>query len=205
MQVIIYFLNLPFNKSIHIIMKTIINIVLSMLILFAFSLTSFAGDKDRGIRAGYLSGQIKVDGENAFDNNLSSFYLGFYKDKRIIPALRVGAGLEYLQTGSQQDNDNKYQLGYIGVPIKIQGKVGPIYALTGVSPSFKISEKMTLLGNDFEIPDDDKAKVFDLPLFVGGGFQIMMIGIEARYYIGLTEIQDKTKNQYLQVGLTLSF
>ncbi len=185
-------------------MRTTTNIVISLVILFVFSLTTFAGDKDRGIRAGYVSGQIKVDGEKLFDNNLSSFYLGVYKDKRIVPALRIGAGLEYLNTGSQ-DSDNKYQLGYIGIPLKIQIKAGPVFVNTGVSPSFKISDKMTLLGQDIDTPDDLKANVFDLPLFIGGGFEILMISIEARYYMGLTEIQEKTKNQYLQIGLAVSF
>lgn len=186
-------------------MKTNKSFLLSLILLFAFSFSIYAGDKDRGIRAGYVSGQVIVDGSNLFDNSLGGFYLGIYKDKRLVPAVRLGAGLEYLQTGSQQDSDNKYQLGYIGVPIKIQGKVGPVYGLGGIAPSFKISEKFTLLGQNVDLADDDKANVFDLPVFIGGGFQIMMIGIEARYYWGLTEIQEKAKNQYLQVGLTLSF
>lgn len=186
-------------------MKINKSVLLSLILVFAFSFSIYAGDKDRGIRAGYVSGQVKVDNKNLLENSLGGFYLGIYKDKRIVPAVRLGAGLEYVQTGSQQDSDNKYQLGYIGIPIKVQGKVGPVYGLGGLAPSFKISEKMTLLGQNVDIPDDTKANVFDLPVFVGGGFQIMMIGIEARYYWGLTEIQEKTKNQYLQVGLTLSF
>lgn len=185
-------------------MKTRTNIVLSLVLLFAFSISSFAGDKDRGVRAGYLSGSIYVDG-NKVGDNLNSFYLGVYKDKRIVPALRIGAGLDYLQTGWYTDGDNKYQLSYIGIPLKAQVKLGPVFAQTGISANFRVGESMTLLGQDVDIADDEKANVFDLPVYVGGGIQIMMIGIEARYYWGLTEINELTKNQYLQLGLTLSF
>jgi len=50
--------------------------------------------------------------------------------------------------------------------------------------------------------------VFDVPVFAGVGFQILMIRIEARYHWGTMSLYDSTidpyKTQNFQIGLGIA-
>lgn len=185
-------------------MKRLQNLtVILVVVLLACTCPAKAGDK-LGVRAGFHSAALYDDGNMlASTTHLQSFYFGLFKDNKIIPLLSLGTGLEYFQNGGKVDDDNKLVLHYLSVPVNVKAKVGPVFALTGLAPSIKISEKQYIAGQ--KSTPDDKSKVFDAPFFLGAGIKIAIVSIEARYHWGLIEIDDGVKNQYLQIGAGISF
>lgn len=163
-----------------------------------------AGDDDKigGIRAGYQSAAVHLDG-NMTEKHLESFYIGLTREKQIVPILHYGVGIEYFQNGLQIDDDNKYVLHYVSIPINLKAKLGPVFARTGVAGNLKVNEKIFIAGNK-ETPDD-KAKIFDGAFYVGAGVEVLMITLEARYHWGLTEFDSGLKNQYFQLGAGIAF
>lgn len=195
-------------------MKTKITIFLTLLFITSFTAVNAQSDnKDvtKGVRAGWQASNFYIDGSSDGTTNLSSFYIGIFGEKKLIPLLRFGASLEYSQVGSVSSDidDTKYVMHYVGIPLYVKVKLGPVFALGGAAANFKVGEKLTFLGEDFEIPDDSKGNVFDVPIFLGLGVKILMINIEARYYWGMLDI-DKSddftmKSQYFQIGAGISF
>lgn len=173
----------------------------SMFLMLALTQTVKAGDDDDGksshfgVRAGWQWSLLNGSGGNS--DRLSSMYIGAYREHKLIPLLRYSYGLEYAQMGGDLKSAGDYRLNYIGVPIYLKGKLGPVYALAGTALNLKISES----GGNF----DKKADTFDMPIFIGGGFKILIVSVEVRYGWGLFEVQETAKNEYMQLGLTLSF
>lgn len=162
------------------------------------------GHKVGGIRAGYQS-SIYVKGGDQLTGTtpLEKFYVGLYRDTRIIPTLHFGSGLEYYQNGARLNDDNKRVLHYVGVPVYLKVKLGPVFALGGFEPSFKVSEKQFLAG--VKSTPNDKSNWFDAPFFLGAGLKILFISVEARYHWGTLNVYDNAYSQYLQIGAALSF
>lgn len=187
-------------------MKNIFSFVaLAMFALITFS--AQAGDK-MGIRAGYQLASFNADGsmlENT--NNLNGFYVGVFKENQIIPLLKLGYGLDFMQNGAELSDFGTYTLNYLSVPLYLKAKVGPVFGLAGVGASFKLSDKLTNGEMETDASDYMATRDFDLPLFIGGGFKILMLTIEGRYNWGMIELNKITgaKNHYLQIGASLSF
>jgi hypothetical protein len=177
-------------------------------VLVALSaLNSNAGDKI-GIRAGYQMASFHVDGSMlANTDNLNSFYMGIFKENQLIPLLKFGYGLDYLQNGAELSDFGKYKLNYLSIPLYVKAKIGPVFGLAGTGLNFKISDKLENGGMETDADDNYATKDFDMPLFIGGGFKILMVTIEARYNWGLIDINETLgiKNQYWQIGASLSF
>jgi len=162
------------------------------------------GKKIGGIRFGYHSAAMYDDGSKlSGTTNHQGFYLGFFRDNKLIPALHLGTGLEYFQNGYRVDDDNKLVLHYVSIPLDLKVKLGPLFALTGLAPSFKVSEKAMVNGTSST--PDEKSKGFDAPFLLGAGFKILFITVEARYHWGLIELHEGIKSQYLQIGAAVSF
>lgn len=185
-----------------------LNYLLVAVFLFSMIYSVNAKDKDKsmGIRAGYQSSGLFLDGSkyNGLDN-LNSFYVGLSRDTKLIPVLHLGTGLEYFQNGARLDDDNKVVLHYLSVPLHLKVKLGPVFALTGFSPSFKISEKIFENGEKRSPDSDEKSNWFDIPFHVGVGVQFLFITVEARYHWGMLELNDNVKQQYFQIGAGISF
>lgn len=177
------------------------------------SFSSFAGDDDKdiqkGIRAGFQSSILVGDGLDNTDP-YSSFYVGLLGEKKLIPLLRLGGGLEYHQTGAKIANtDIKRVRNNLSIPLYGKVKLGPLFATAGVSPSFGLGEKL-FIGDDSEkIEGDDKLKTFDMPVQFGLGLKILFFSIDARYNIGLPNLSnydgESVKQNYLQVGASIYF
>ncbi len=189
-------------------MKTIKFLAIAILAI-VISSSAFAGDKI-GLRAGYQMGNL-FNGTSNFSGNMNSFYFGVFKEIKLIPLIRFGVGVDYMQTGSVENSDNKIALQYINVPLNLKVKLGPFFALAGVAPSFKVSEQWTVLGEKDSPTSEQKSNIFDLPIFAGVGFKIAVLTIEARYYWGSQSVNDNIslgfegyKNQYFQLGLGIS-
>ena len=203
-------------------MKNFKIIVLSFLVI-AVSLSSYSQKDEKGkkksknskmvIRFGSQTANFKANG-SALDgfSSLNGFYFGVAKFVKPlpIPFVRIGTGLEFFQTGTVASNKNAVHLSYLSVPLNLRLKFGSIYFLGGVSPSLKVSDKWEILGEKITPEDDYKAKSFDIPVYAGMGFKILMFSIEARYHWGTMQLYDDPKysdlrNRYFQLGLGLSF
>ena len=111
----------------------------------------------------------------------------------MIPLLRLSYGLEYSQLGA-----DTYKLDYIGIPIAVKAKIGPVTGLVGSGINFKISEPDKADGAD-------SFTAYDVPVFVGLGFNILFLGIDARYQWGLTDLEGSINNESFQIGLSARF
>ncbi len=189
-------------------------VILTLGVLLCCSQVMRAGDGEKlGFRVGYQNAGIRSNGDKlAGASSLSGFYAGVFKDHKLVPLLSLGTGVEYLQNGYSASvdlmgvsTDYKYIYHTIGVPIYAKAKVGPIYGLAGISPNFIIGESLVV--NDEKTDSDSEPNWFDAPVFVGAGFKFLMLSVEARYHWGLIDIYDSgsMRNQYLQIGATLSF
>lgn len=177
-------------------------------------LNAFAGDDEggkKGIRAGYQMSNFYTDG-NQNAENLNSFYLGVFGEKKLIPLLRLGTGVEYSSTGMTSNAANlesKYVRHAISVPVYLKLKLGPVYALGGAAANFGVSNNFTVNDEKVDLTDDQKTNVFNLPVYLGVGVKILMFSIEARYHMGTMDLNKDDNitetNQYLQLGAAVSF
>lgn len=158
--------------------------------------------KFAGIRGGYQISWLYQD-NNKFTatDPLHSFFIGIVKDVKLVPALHLTSEFLYQQNGctSKLNEDKKYILHYLSLPVSAKANLGPVYGRVGIAPSFKISETGTRL------LDDHKADWFDAPVFVGVGVKVLMISLEARYHWGTFDVIQNARNQYLQLGTEISF
>jgi hypothetical protein len=188
-------------------MKNRIIILLAFLSIAVLSNAQDEKPSKFGIRAGWHYSIIAIDGEQiSATDPLNSFYIGIFQEKKLVPLLRFGSGLEYFQNGFESSRiDLQRKLHYISVPLYLKVKIGPIYATGGTALNFKVAEKSNLWDASID-PLGESSKIFDLPLQVGVGLKILMFSVEARYNWGLLAINSNdAKNQYLQFGITFSF
>jgi len=183
--------------------------VLALALIFAFiSVEIFAqekggGDRVGGIRVGYHVSQFS-DGGDLLGDPMESFYLGLFRDTKVLPLLHFGTGLEYYKNGLKMV-DYERDLHYLSIPLYLKLKLGPVFLLTGFSPSFKVAERIIEDGVSEKPSDENKAEWFDIPFFVGGGVKISIVTLEARYHWGLREVTDGYMAQSFQIGAGISF
>lgn len=189
------------------------NYFLVALVIVLTSFSAYAGDDDKdfqkGIRAGFQSSTFIISDVNNTDP-YSSFYVGLLAEKKLIPLLRFGAGLEYHQTGVKMENtDIKIVRSNFSIPLYGKVKLGPVFATAGVSPSFGLGEKLHVGDESEKLEGDNALKTFDMPLQLGLGVKILIFSIDARYNIGLPNLSnyegESTKQNYLQVGASIYF
>ena len=163
-------------------------------------------DKVGGIRFGAHTATMVKDGSSPDSSNyMNSFYIGFYRDNKIAPMLFFGSGLEYFQNGFDYTRDSRRVLHTISVPLDLKVKLGPVFALGGISANFIVSEKIVSGDNKYDPSDDAKFHWFDVPVFLGVGVKIFFITIEGRYHWGLVDAKNEYFHRYFQLGLGLSF
>jgi hypothetical protein len=159
-----------------------------------------------GIRAGYNGAVLALDGDlYPLSEGYPSFYAGIFRDNRIIPLLHVGTGLEYVRNGMLFDEDHKRALHYVSIPANLKLKLGPLFMVGGIAPSFKVAERVFVNGDSSKPASDDASNWFDAPVFIGGGLKITFIMLEVRYHWGVTDVYQGYHNRYLQIGAAISF
>jgi hypothetical protein len=183
-------------------------IILSMVLASAFQLQ--AQDKDQskigGIRGGYHLATMVEDGSKPDTaKNLSSFYVGFFRDQKINKILYWGSGIEYFQNGLKYSKSSNLKMHTISVPVNLKLKIGPVYGRGGITANFKVKEKIEYEGEKYDPEESDKAYWFDSAAFAGVGVQILFLSVEARYHWGLIDVKNGLHNRYFQLGATVSF
>ena len=177
-----------------------------LLALFTISITQMQAQSKIGVRTGYQNSTIKKDGSMlSGTDSYNSFYIGLFKTHKIISGLHFGYGLEYMTTGAEwNDNAENVVMSNLSIPLYIEGKLGPVFALGGFAANFKINENYS--GSISDSPyGEEKFNTVNFPVFAGAGLKIMMFNIEARYHWGLTNKNEGVNSQYLQLGVGLSF
>lgn len=187
-------------------MKTVVRLlIISCLVTLININETIAQDDTRNtIRIGYHSGQMFDDGNKPFENDLSGVYFGIARDIPFATIIHLNAGLEYFQTGSKSDDQNKIALSYISVPVGLKVKIGPVSAMGGASAGFRISTKETINGVESDPLINDYNRI-DGTVYLGAGFKILALGVEIRYHWGFRDVFDQYKNQFLQIGANLHF
>jgi len=182
-----------------------LSILFAFVAIFAVSVQA-QGKRSIGIRGGYQNSGLYKDSERLTGtSNYASFYIGAFKENKILPFLHWGTGLEYCQNGAGLVGSDKQVIKYLGLPLHIKAKIGPVFALVGVQPKFKLSEKIIIDGEKTSPTSEQKSKVFDLPAYAGVGLNILILSIEARYYYSMIETNHGARNAYLQLGAALHF
>ena len=174
------------------------------------SLCVYGQDKDKkevgGVRAGFHSASMVEEGSKPDTaKSKNSFYVGFFRDQKIVSFLSFGSGIEYFQNGFRFPGDGKRVIHTLSIPLDLKFKIGPVFALGGIAGNFKVAEKI-ITGDEKHKPDsDDKSNWFDGAAFVGAGVKIAIVTIEIRYHWGLIDSYDGLYNRYLQIGGGISF
>ena len=173
---------------------------LPLLLLMVFVTSDLSAQNEpKGISAlrfGYQSTVLTSSDGNLFSNR-DAFYIGAFREQRIIPLLRWSAGLEYFQAGAQ-DDDNSIKINYLQVPVGLNVVLGPVNAGGGIGLGFRIGDSQDLAAGDkYEV------ETFDPTAYAQIGVRFLFIGIDARYHWGLNEAIPGYKNQIFQIGLHL--
>lgn len=184
------------------------NWILLAVLMMGLTLANAQKKDDRvgGIRGGFQSAVMVESGSKADSaNNLKTFYVGFFRDQKMLPFLFFGSGLEYFQNGFNYTNDSKRVLHMISIPLDLKVKIGPVFALGGIAGNFKVAEKIHIGDSKANPASGDKSTWFDAAAFAGVGLKLFFITIEARYHWGLIESNKGLYNRYLQIGAGISF
>jgi hypothetical protein len=180
----------------------------TLLLITFWTIISFsvqAQDKI-GIRAGYQGSAFYKNGSQLPGTDpYGSFYVGIFKDNKVIPAVHLGIGLEYMQTGMKVDDKNKQVLGYLSIPVYAKAKIGPFFGLGGIGANIKVSEKVFVNGTSAKPTDEQKSETMDFPVFLGAGAMLSIFTLEARYHWGISDINSGYSSQYFQLGAGVSF
>jgi len=76
------------------------------------------GDRVGGLRFGWHSSEYSKDGEKWSSDPMQSFYVGFFRDNKIVPMFHFGTGLEYYKNGVNLDSDMR-DTHIVKVPVHI--------------------------------------------------------------------------------------
>ncbi len=159
-------------------------------------------DKWNGLRAGYHLSNF--DGDYGDADDRSGYYFGYYRNFIKVPLYSLSTGVEY-HTAGASSGSSEVRLGYLSLPINNRLKFGPVYVDLGADIALKVGDKTLVNGAEVDVPSEQDAESFDLLLHAGAGFKILMLGVEARYRYGLTEVYDGTHNTGLELGLSTFF
>ena len=186
------------------------NKILLVLAFVAFALNQGNAQDEKpqknGIRFGYHAASMVKDGSKPEESKtLSSFYVGFFRSKKIGGILHFDSGIEYFQNGLNYTGDAKRTLHTISIPLDLRLKIGPVYGVGGAAANFKVAENIDLGDNSITPIDNDKSNWFDVAAFAGAGVKIWILSVEARYHWGLLEARNDLYNRYFQLGAAISF
>jgi hypothetical protein len=180
-------------------MKKIIQICL--IVLF-FVQMSYAQSVQFGIKAG--ANYANVSGSKIKTNAIVNYHAGVVAKIGLTKGLSFQPELLYTTQGASYDtalSDYKNELGYIVIPAMLQIHLSKSISFdVGPQVGFLLSEK-----NNFNI---DKSNTFDVTANAGLGLKITnSIFAQARYGMGLTELQPNTdnKNSVFQLSLGILF
>ena len=190
-------------------MKLYLNVALAAILMTA---TAKAQDVNIGVKGGLNIYNINNSNGAKYDN-LLGFNLGLIGHIHLAKQLALQPELVYSAQGAKFTNEGvetKIHLGYINVPILLQYMFDNGFRLeAGPQVGFLVNakSKRTNLTTDIK----DNIKKVDVGLGAGIGYvnPTSGFGIDARYNLGLTNINEssspKSTNRGFQVGVFYLF
>lgn len=163
-----------------------------------------------GLKAGLNIASLSVDEGEDYDSKVG-LHLGGLAHIHVSQHFAVQPELVFSMQGGESDNDDfKFKLNYINVPVMLQYMTNDGFRLqTGPQFGFLVGAE-TKIGN-IEVDVKDELNSFDFSWAIGAGYLFPSgWGIDARYNFGLTNIEEdddvvETRNRVFQVGLFYQF
>lgn len=186
-------------------MKTILAVVLFLSLTIMANAQS--ADTHFGLKAGLNVSSL--DEKNGVDfNSKAGFHIGGLAHVHLSPHFGVQPEIVYSEQGGK-DGADKWNINYLNVPVLFQYMTGSGLRLeTGPQLGFAVSSKIK--SGDIEQNIKDDVKTVDVSWALGASYLFPeAIGIDARYNIGLTNVNDAespiVRNRVFQVGLFYQF
>ena len=186
-------------------MKTILAVVLFLSLTIMANAQS--ADTHFGLKAGLNVSSL--DEKNGVDfNSKAGFHIGGLAHVHLSPHFGVQPEIVYSEQGGK-DGADKWNINYLNVPVLFQYMTGSGLRLeTGPQLGFAVSSKIK--SGDIEQNIKDDVKTVDVSWALGASYLFPeAIGIDARYNIGLTNVNDAespiVRNIVFQVGLFYQF
>jgi hypothetical protein len=185
-------------------------IMLAVIAILSFSLFMQAQQTHFGLKAGLNVASLSVEDGEDYDSRVG-LHLGGLAHIHISKHFALQPEFVFSMQGGESDNDDfKFKLNYINIPVLMQYMTNDGFRLqTGPQFGFLVGAE-TKIGN-VEIDVKDELNAFDLSWAFGAGYLFPSgFGIDARYNLGLTNIEEDndvvdTKNRVFQVGLFYQF
>jgi len=152
--------------------------------------------KKWGPRLGWNSASTVNDGSQVQDG-FGSLYVGIQRKGKFVGPVKLLSGLEYVQNGHRQNDDNYRKIHYLSFPLGVNVDIGPLFADAGFGLKFRLTETYKVDG----VEEDGDTDFLDIPFFLGAGVRILFFSIEARYHWGLLDVNDGNRNNYFQLGV----
>jgi opacity protein-like surface antigen len=167
-----------------------------------------------GLKGGINLASWSNNGSSVNYQNRVGFNAGLFANINVSPNFAVQPEVVYSSQGTKYNTGNEehnLQMNYINIPVMLQAKVGGgLYAQAGpqVGILMDVKDKVDDIETGFFSKEDFKST--DISLGFGVGYSgVSPIGFDARYNLGLTNINEggsnKIKNNVLQLGLTYRF
>ena len=181
----------------------------SLLILSLFFNLVLIAQKGRsqfGIKGGVNIANVKVDDGSDYDPR-TGFHVGGLVHIHVDDHWAVQPELLYSTQGAESGN-TELKLDYINIPILLQYMTSGFRLQTGPQLGFLVSAESKT--GDVEVDIDDNIKSIDFSWSFGAGYLFASgIGIDARFNLGITDINDvsavEIRNRVFQVGLFYQF
>ena len=184
----------------------------------AMVMTTFvvsAQNMNVGLKGGLNLASLS-DSENEDDvKSRIGYHAGLFLNIAVSPQIAIQPEAVYSVQGAKYDlgtpgDDLQFTLNYVNIPVMVQAMVGKgFYAEAG--PQLGILTSVSDKVGDMELNSvsKDDFKTTDVSLGFGLGYKgISGFGLDARYNIGLTDINNSgrsanIKNNVMQIGLSL--
>jgi len=189
----------------------------TFLLVFILSLctVSFSQKVNFGLKGGLNASRLEVENydEDAIESRLS-FHVGGLAHVHINRNWAVQPELIYSSQGMIQELGNRefeWKVNYVNVPVMVQYMFnGGLRIQAGPQIGFLTSSSIEDQESGISRKNDDDLKSIDVSLPVGIGYLSPSgFGVDARYNIGLTDINDAgandIRNRVFQVGIFYQF
>lgn len=143
--------------------------------------------------------------------NRIGFHGGLYAQVNASPYFAIQPEVVYSSQGTKYtlgNQEHNLKMDYVNIPVMLQAKVGGgLYAQAGPQLGILLSVEDKVGDVETGFFNKEDFKKTDVAVGFGLGYSgVSPIGIDARYNLGLTNINEagnnKIKNNVLQIGLT---
>ncbi len=183
--------------------------LLTLLVIAGFAM--HAQNVNFGLKGGLNLATLSNNNNSQGYKNRAGMHAGLLAQVHLGPNMAIQPEVVYSSQGTKYnvgDQEHNLKLNYVNVPLMVQAKVGGgLYAQAGPQIGFLIgtADKVNDVETGFFSTEDFKKT--DVAIGFGLGYAgASPIGIDARYNLGLTNINaggtNNIKNNVLQIGLT---